>query len=59
MTTADPLATALAKLAKCREALETIVSCAETAARHKSDSDETIALNYIADTAGETLDATE
>jgi|694.fasta_scaffold00471_102 hypothetical protein len=49
---------ALAKLAKCREALENIAGCAETNARANSDSDETIALNHIADTAGETLDAT-
>jgi len=59
MTTTDPLAAALSKLAACREALATIVACAQTAARHKSDSDETIALNHIADTAGETLDATK
>jgi len=50
---------ARAKLAKCREALENIAGCAETNARANSDSDETIALNHIADTAGETLDATK
>jgi ribosomal protein L9 len=49
----------VSKLAKCREALENIAACAETNARHNSESDEAIALNHIADTAGEILDQTK